>query len=159
MVKKALVLWGPKLDPSPQAAEWMKQSKDKIEPILARWNTLNPEQLMQEVFNFEEMPKKWSYKSCLHSEMFLRSMLLQLRYYTLYHTPPYRDWMTHHNSQQQQQNDSFFSLTVSKKLPMQTTKIPPQDQETIAFYKVLKMVAMKKNDDKKNAVAAGKYKS
>jgi len=89
MVKKALVLWGPKHDPSPQAAEWMKRSKDKIEPILARWDTLTPDQLMQE-----------------------------------------------------------------------TCKIPPQDQETIAFYKVLKMVAIKKDGDKKKAAAAsGKLKS
>ena len=43
---------------------------------------------------------------------------------------------------------------------MQTSKIPPQDQETIAFYKVLKMVALKKADDKKKAAAAsGKLKS
>ena len=64
MVKKALVLWGPKHDPSPQAAEWMKRSKDKIEPILARWDTLTPDQLMQEVCDLKKScDPKTSYAS------------------------------------------------------------------------------------------------
>ena len=41
--------WGRGLDPSPQAAEWMKLSKDKIEPILAKWKNLTPEQVLKEV--------------------------------------------------------------------------------------------------------------
>ena len=82
MVKKALVLWGPKYDPSPQAAEWMKRSKDKIEPILARWDTLTPDQLMQEVCNLKKScDPKTSYASvvqklstssdCLHRSSFI----------------------------------------------------------------------------------------
>ena len=51
MLEKALRFWGRGQDPSPQAAEWLKLSKDKIEPILAKWKTLTPEQVLQEVNN------------------------------------------------------------------------------------------------------------
>lgn len=48
MLEKAMKFWGRGLDPSPQAAEWMKLSKDKIEPILEKWKTFTPEQVLKE---------------------------------------------------------------------------------------------------------------